>query len=176
MELDPGCRRCRLWEGRTRVVPPDGDKDSGICLIGEAPGKNEDLLGRPFIGRSGKLLTLMLEEGGLPRESIMITNTVKCRPPGNRAPKRDEMQACFPYLEQELRNKRVLVCLGRSACRSILGRDVRLEDEANTTIEMEVDGHSIDVIPTYHPSACLRNLKARDGLRKTIALLMERYA
>ena len=146
MELDLECRRCRLSDGRTRVVPPDGDRTSRICLIGEAPGKNEDLEGRPFVGRSGKLLTRMLDEGGLPREKVMVANTVKY----------------------------VLVLLGRSACRSVLDRDVRLVDEANKVIRMNIGSNEVDVIPTYHPSACLRNLKARDGLRETIRML-KRY-
>jgi len=175
LELDLYCRRCSLWKTRNRVVPPDGDPDSPVCLVGEAPGRNEDEEGRPFVGRAGKMLDRLLSEEGLPRERIMITNTVKCRPPENRVPKREEREACFPYLEQDLMKKDLVVGLGRTACSNLLGRDIRLGDEANVPMEVEIAGFRIEFIPTYHPSACLFNLKAREGLRETIRLIRDRY-
>lgn len=175
MELNPHCRRCPLWETRNLVVPPDGDRSSPVCLVGEAPGEKEDLEGRPFVGKAGKVLDRFLEEGGVPRNGIMITNTVKCRPPGNRIPTVVERKACFPYLEQELRGKELVVGLGRVASSNLLGKEIMLEKEANVSREMAIGGLTLEFLPTYHPAACLFNLKARAGLRETIKVIGERY-
>ncbi len=175
MELDLDCRRCPLCETRNRVVPPDGDLSSPVCFVGEAPGKNEDLEGRPFVGRAGSMLDRILDEEGLSRERIMITNTVKCRPPGNRVPTSGEREACFPYLEQDLMGRRLVVGLGRTACANLLGRSIKLGDEANRSLEVEIGGVSVEFLPTYHPAACLFNLKAREGLRETIRTVRDGY-
>jgi len=168
MELDLACRRCPLSEGRTNVVFPDGDLDSTVCFVGEAPGRNEDMQGIPFVGRAGKMLDRLLAEEGLPRERVMITNTVKCRPPNNRVPTKGERAACFPYLEAELIGKRVVIALGRTACSNLLRREVKLADEANTVIRARIGEAEVDLIPAYHPMACLLNLDARESLRRTI--------
>jgi len=105
----------------------------------------------------------------------MITNTVKCRPPRNRRPKEEETRACYPYLEGELRDRQLLVALGKTASESILGTKLTLKDCANTTFSIVVNGQKIDLIPTYHPSACLFNLVAREGLRDTIRIVKERF-
>ena len=86
MKLDRDCRRCQLCEGRANVVGPSGDLKASLVFVGEAPGANEDRTGKPFVGKAGKMLDRLLAENGLPRENIMITNTVKCRPPNNRRP------------------------------------------------------------------------------------------
>jgi uracil-DNA glycosylase family 4 len=174
MRLDLHCPRCRLCNYRTHVVPPGGDLGSPIVFVGEAPGETEDRLAQPFVGKAGRMLDRLLVEGGLSREDIMITNTVKCRPPDNRRPKPDEMEACFPYLEQELRPKRLIVALGRTACHDLLGRPVDLGNEANKPVSVQILDREIELLPTYHPSACLFNLTARAGLRQTIALVRAR--
>ncbi len=175
MELDLQCERCRLSQRRIQVVPPSGDLRSLVVFVGEGPGEKEDQKGAPFVGRAGKMLDRLLNEEGLPRERIMITNTVKCRPPDNRRPLPDEMQACFPYLEQELQDRQLIVAMGRTACENLLGRAVKVGQEANTYASIELMGKKKEVLLTYHPSACLYNLKAREGLRASIRLVRERF-
>jgi uracil-DNA glycosylase len=170
MELDPDCRRCGLSRGRTHVVGPDGDLGSSVCFVGEAPGEKEDQQGRPFVGRAGKMLDRLFEEEGLPRDRIMITNTVKCRPPGNRTPKVEERRACLPYLEQELEGRRLVVALGRTACCNLLGKAVKMEEEVNRPREVTVGRERVFLLPAYHPAACLFNLNARASLRETIRI------
>ncbi|NYT12818.1 MAG: uracil-DNA glycosylase [Methanomassiliicoccales archaeon] len=175
LDLDLECRRCPLSEWRTKVVAPDGDVRSPVCFVGEAPGKNEDAEGRPFVGRAGKMLDRLLEDEGLPRNLIMITNTVKCRPPNNRVPTREEREACSPYLQQELRGRKLIVGLGRTACGNLMGKDVRLMDEANVVTKVMIGGEQVEFLPTYHPAACLFNLRAREGLREAIRLVRDHY-
>lgn len=173
MEIDLQCVRCILSKSRTQVVPPDGDLRSVVCFVGEAPGEKEDLVGRPFVGRAGKMLEKLMREEGLSRNAVMITNTVKCRPPMNRNPSKEEMVACFPYLEQEIEGRKLVVALGKVACKNLLGRDVRLEDEANVLRRAAIAGRNIDVLPAYHPAACLFNLRARESLRQSVRIAKE---
>jgi len=175
MFLDLDCTLCGLSRERKHVVPPSGDLYSPVLFIGEAPGEKEDERAIPFVGKAGKMLDRLLQEEGLARSSIMITNTVKCRPPRNRRPKEEETRACYPYLEGELRDRQLLVALGKTASESILGTKLTLKDCANTTFSIVVNGQKIDLIPTYHPSACLFNLVAREGLRDTIRIVKERF-
>ena len=175
MFLDLDCDLCRLSKTRTKVVAPSGDLMSPVIFVGEAPGEKEDGSGRPFVGRAGRMLDRLLEEEGLPRDRIMITNTVKCRPPRNRRPRLDEVASCRPYLEDELRGKQLIVCLGRTACQGLLSNKVTMKDCANQMFAIAVGRERIDLVPTYHPSAALRNLEAREGLRRTIRLVRERF-
>lgn len=175
MFLDLDCELCRLSEGRCKVVAPSGDLESPVVLVGEAPGEKEDLAGQPFVGKAGRMLDRLLSEEGLPRERVMITNTVKCRPPGNRRPKEDEMLACRPYLEDDLRGKQLIVCLGKTACEGLLKNKVALKDCVGQTFTVAIGGERIDLVPTYHPSAALRNLEAREGLRATIRMIRVRF-
>jgi uracil-DNA glycosylase family 4 len=175
MELDLHCQRCRLSETRIQVVPPSGDLGSAVVFVGEGPGEKEDQRGMPFVGRAGKMLDRLMKDEGLVRERVMITNTVRCRPPENRRPLPDEMRACFPYLEQELESRQLIVAMGRTACENLLGRAVKVSQEANTTVSVELMGRKKEVLLTYHPSACLYNLKAREGLRASIRLVRERF-
>jgi uracil-DNA glycosylase family 4 len=175
MLLDPDCKLCGLSEGRKQVVSPSGDPRSPVLFVGEAPGQKEDESGVPFVGKAGKMLDRLLREEGLPRDSIMITNTVKCRPPRNRRPKEEEARACHPYLERELRDRQLVVALGKTASESLLGTKLTLKDCANTTFSIMVDGQRTELIPTYHPSACLFNLVAREGLRETIRIVKARF-
>ena len=175
MRPDPDCRLCGLCEGRTNMVLPHGDATSGVILVGEAPGENEDLQGRPFVGRSGKILDGMLAEEGLDRSMLLITNTVKCRPPGNRDPTREEMAACRPFLDSELRDARLVVGLGKSACRDLMGFEGKMSEIVNVLTTIRVDGKDVPFLPTYHPAATIYNRNSREELRRTIHIIAEDY-
>lgn len=175
MFLDLDCALCGLSKGRRHVVPPSGDYYSPVLFVGEAPGEKEDLSAVPFVGRAGKMLDRVLREEGLRREAIMITNTVKCRPPGNRRPTDDEVAACYPYLECELHDRQLIVALGKTAAEGLLMRKVTLKECANRPFQAVINGQRIDLIPTYHPSACLYSLAAREGLRETVRIVLRRF-
>jgi uracil-DNA glycosylase len=175
MFLDLDCELCRLSKTRVKVVAPSGDLGSPVVFVGEAPGEKEDQTGRPFVGRAGKMLDRLLQEEGLDRRKIMITNTVKCRPPANRRPKPEEVASCRPYLEDELRGRQLIVCLGRTACEGLLNNKIMMKDCANQIFSIAVGREKMDLIPTYHPSAALRNINAREGLRSTIRMVKERF-
>ena len=174
MKLDRDCRRCQLCDDRANVVGPSGDLKASLVFVGEAPGANEDRTGKPFVGKAGKMLDRLLAENGLPREDIMITNTVKCRPPNNRRPTREEVEACRPYLLEDLHGRCLVVALGLTASEGLLGRKVSLKVDANKVFQVKLGEETIDIMPTYHPSACLFNLTARKGLTEGIALAMGR--
>ena len=171
----PDCCLCALSESRNRIVPPEGDRDSPVVFVGEAPGEKEDLSGRPFVGRSGRILDGMLEDVGLPRASILITNTVKCRPPGNRDPSPEEMSSCLPFLRQELKGRELVVGLGRSACRDLMGMEVKMKEVANQETVIDVGGQKVKFIPTYHPAACIYSKEAREMLRQTVQHVKDTY-
>ena len=175
MRPDPDCRLCGLCEGRTKIVLPSGDLDSGVVFVGEAPGEREDMSGKPFVGRSGKLLDAIMEEEGIDRSKVMITNTVKCRPPNNRDPTEEEMAACRPFLDHELSGRKVVIGLGKSACRDLLGYEGKMADIANTKMSIKVDGKDVTFIPTYHPAACIYSRESRDALRTTMRILRDEY-
>jgi len=108
------CEKCPLYLSRTRVVPGEGDTKSKVMFIGEAPGEEEDLKGKPFVGKAGQLLTKILQSVDIKREDIFITNMLKCRPPANRNPSKSEIETCFPYLETQIAliNPKIIVTLG----------------------------------------------------------------
>lgn len=168
MKPSEDCDLCPLCAGRTNIVRPSGDLNSGIAFIGEAPGESEDKQGVPFIGRAGKILDKMMEEEGLDRSKVMITNTVKCRPPNNRDPTKDEMAACRPFLNAELINCTLVIGLGKSSCRNMLGYEGKMADIVNKRVTIIIDGKEIPFLPTYHPAACIYSKEARAGLRETI--------
>lgn len=167
------CDLCPLSEGRTNIVMPHGDTGSGIVFVGEAPGEKEDLQGIPFVGRAGKILDGYMEEEGLQRSRVVITNTVKCRPPKNRDPTKEEMEACRKFLDYELSQARLIIGLGKSACKNLLGYDGKMADIVNKRTFITVKGKDIPFIPTYHPSACIYNKNARTVLRETIRTVRE---
>lgn len=149
------CTRCRLAGGRTNAVFGMGNPAAQLMFVGEAPGEQEDLQGLPFVGRSGQLLDrLILEEMGLTRDDFYIANTVKCRPPGNRDPLPDEIEACSPFLERQLEliGPKVLVTLGNFATKLLLGTP-----EGISRLRGRVYPYrSGFLVPTFHPSAALR--------------------
>lgn len=151
------CPRCRLAETRQTVVFGEGDPNADVLVVGEAPGADEDRTGRPFVGRAGKLLDLMLASVGFAREQVFICNVLKCRPPGNRNPQPDEVEACSPYLvrQVELIRPRVIIAFGNFAAQTLLGTDVSMGKLRAGPGDLRF--HDIPVVPTYHPAALLRN-------------------
>jgi len=150
-----GCTKCRLCEQRTRTVFGEGDADAPIFFIGEGPGENEDLQGRPFVGRAGDLLNKWIAAMGLKREQVYIANIVKCRPPGNREPAPDETVTCTPYLERQLEiiRPRVIITLGRPSSQHMLQTKISMG-------KMRGQWHAwsgIKLMPTYHPAYVLRS-------------------
>lgn len=148
------CRKCRLCNGRKIAVPGEGNSDADILLVGEGPGATEDATGRPFVGKAGQLLTRMLASIQLKREEVYITNIVKCRPPGNRDPLPDEVQACLPYLERQIDiiQPLVIVCLGLPALKTLTGTNLGISRLRGTFQQYR----EYPVLPTYHPAAVLR--------------------
>jgi len=148
------CVKCPLGHTRTKFVFGDGNAKAKIVLIGEAPGEQEDLKGIPFIGRAGQLLERLLGEVGLKRTDVFICNTLKCRPPQNRAPLPTEIAECEPYLFQQLAiiRPKVVVCLGAPAAQTIL----RTKASIGTLRGKLTDWLGMKVIPTYHPAFLLR--------------------
>ncbi|MGD1060636.1 MAG: uracil-DNA glycosylase [Methanomassiliicoccales archaeon] len=171
MRLDKKCMRCVLCQGRANVVGPEGRRRSPIALVGEAPGEREDLLGRPFVGRAGKMLDRIMAEQGVERKEVLITNTVKCRPPDNRRPNDEEVDECFPYLEQELKGKALVIALGRTAAENLLQRPVKMTENANCEFYVEIMGIKTRVVPAFHPSAAMYNLRSRESLAETMSLV-----
>jgi uracil-DNA glycosylase family 4 len=147
------CTRCRLAQGRTQVVYGVGDPDADLMFIGEGPGYHEDKQGEPFVGAAGQLLNRMLAEIELRREDVYIGNVVKCRPPGNRDPYPDEIEACTPWLREQIGSvdPAVIVTLGNFATRCILDRQVSISRVRGQRFPW--NGRT--VIPTFHPAAIL---------------------
>ena len=157
-----GCQRCRLCEHRTNVVPGEGNPNARLMFIGEGPGQEEDRPGRPFVGRSGELLTRMIHAIGIERSEVYICNVVKCRPPQNRNPEPDEAEACLNYLRAQvaLVRPKVIVLLGKVACRYTLGEEIFITRDHGRWFERK----GTWFIPTFHPSALLRDpTKKRDA-------------
>ena len=151
------CTRCPLAAGRTTVVFGEGDPGADLMVVGEGPGREEDLQGRPFVGRSGQLLDrLLAEEAGLRRDQVYIANVVKCRPPGNRDPLPEEIAACRPFLDQQvgLIAPRVVVTLGNFATRALLNTSEGITRLRGRSFPFGPAGAVL--MPTYHPAAALR--------------------
>jgi DNA polymerase len=149
------CTRCRLAEGRNKVVFGSGDPDAELMFIGEGPGAEEDRQGLPFVGRAGELLTKIIAAIDRTREQVYIANIVKCRPPGNRDPQPDEAAACRGYLERQIAlvQPRILVALGRIAAQALLGTDSPIGRLRGQWFKVQ----GIPTMVTYHPAALLRN-------------------
>jgi len=156
------CTRCRLHEEATQSVPGEGNENAEVMLVGEGPGKTEDEKGRPFVGRGGKKLEELLESQSISREETYITNIVKHRPPENRTPRRDEIEACFPFLRGEIEqiNPSLIVPLGNTATREFLDTNEGITSLRGETYSWE---NGTKLLPTYHPSYLLRNLSG-DGM------------
>lgn len=166
--LIKSCTRCDLHKWRTNPVPGEGPEDAEVMLVGEAPGYYEDKEGRPFVGAAGKLLDELLESAGLKREEVFIANVLKCRPPGNRDPTDEEIEACTPYLKRQIQivRPRLIVALGRFAAGVLLGRPVSMGRMHGTLEDCSYGGWRGKVFISYHPAAALygtsRELLGRD--------------
>lgn len=162
------CTRCRLSESRTQVVWAGGNLASDLMFIGEGPGFHEDQQGEPFVGASGQLLDRLLAEIGLDRSSVAIVNVVKCRPPGNRNPLPDEIEACRPYLEAQLEFMRpdVIVTLGNFATQFMIEQPLGITKARGRLFRFR----GAVVVPTFHPAAALRGGRDRDGVTRIDAI------
>lgn len=165
------CTKCRLAETRTQVVWADGSLDSEVCIIGEAPGFNEDKQGIPFVGAAGQLLDKLLAEIDLDRSQTAIVNVLKCRPPGNRDPQTDEIEACRPYLSAQLNYMRpqVIITLGNFATKFILDSPVGITRARGQIYALK----GASIVPTFHPAAALRG--GRFGGISTIDAMREDF-
>jgi uracil-DNA glycosylase family 4 len=159
------CTKCRLHQSRTHVVFGEGNTQSPVIFLGEGPGEVEDATGRPFVGPAGQKLTEILESVGIARERVYISNMVKCRPPGNRAPQKDEIDACWPYLEAQIKHikPKIIVALGNVPAQYLLRTT-----EGITTLRGRFfpwrDG--IEIFCMFHPSYLLRNPSREPGSPK----------
>ena len=149
------CTACRLAESRTHVVFGEGDPDARLMLVGEAPGKNEDLQGKPFVGAAGHLLDELMASIGITREEAYIANVLKCRPPGNRDPQQDEIDSCKGYLREQIRmvHPEVVVTLGNFATKLLVPTEVGITRMRGQAIDWWLGA---TLIPTFHPAAALR--------------------
>ncbi len=163
------CRKCPLCDGRTQVVFGDGNPNARILIVGEAPGKNEDLQGIPFVGAAGKYLNELLSIAGLAREDVFIANVLKCRPPSNRDPRPEEIQACADFLREQTRtiNPDYIVTLGNFATKFILRTEVGIT-RLHGTLQQ---AGKFKVFPIFHPAAALYDSKKRADLENDFATL-----
>lgn len=166
------CTRCKLHRGRDSIVFGQGSAEAELVFVGEGPGAEEDKQGLAFVGAAGELLTKMIEAMGYTREKVYICNIVKCRPPGNRDPETDEVEACEPFLKDQLDaiRPRVIVTLGKVAVQTLL---------RSTTPVSRLRGHwteyqGIDLMPTFHPAYLLRNASAKRQVWDDLKSVMER--
>jgi uracil-DNA glycosylase len=150
-----GCTRCKLCQKRKNIVFGEGDPKAQLMFVGEGPGEQEDIQGRPFVGKAGQLLDRMIEAIGLSRQQVYIANAVKCRPPGNRNPEPDEIEACSPFLHRQLNviRPKIIVALGKFAAQTLLQTDERIS-------QLRGRFHTYrgaKLMPTFHPAYLLRN-------------------
>ncbi len=154
-----GCQRCKLSKTRTHIVVGEGNPNAELIFVGEGPGEQEDLQGRPFVGRAGQLLDKMIQAIGLQRESVYICNVVKCRPPENRNPEPDEIASCGPFLLRQVGviQPKIVVTLGKFATQTLLQTEERITSLRGNFFDYQ----GAKLIPTYHPAYLLRNPPAK---------------
>ena len=164
------CTRCRLHKGRTKIVYGTGNPKAELVFVGEGPGHDEDIQGEPFVGRAGKLLTQMIEAMGLRRQDVYICNVVKCRPPENRLPEKDEIATCSPFLLRQLAaiQPKVICCLGACAAQTMLGTNQGISRFRGEWF----DFRGSKLIATYHPAYLLRNPNAKGEVWKDLQKVM----
>jgi uracil-DNA glycosylase family 4 len=167
------CTRCPLHETRTKAVFGAGDADSDLMFVGEAPGAEEDRQGLPFVGRAGQLLNRMLEGIGLSREEVFIANVLKSRPPGNRDPQPVEIEACRPYLFEQVRliEPTVICTLGNFATKLLSGNPAGITKVRGAPQVHEIGGRAVFLLPLFHPAAALRTPAVKETLREDFATL-----
>jgi DNA polymerase len=167
------CKKCSLHETRKNTVFGEGNLSARIMFIGEGPGRDEDEMGRPFVGKAGQLLDRMLGCIGFSRNDVFIANILKCRPPGNRDPLPHEAMACLDYLRAQvaLIKPKILVCLGRISAGYILGQDIRITRDRGVWHEVK----DFYIMPTYHPAALLRNEELKKDSYKDLLAIKSKY-
>ena len=172
------CAKCPLHRHRKNAVPGEGSMKLGIMIVGEAPGASEDEAGRPFVGAAGQLLTEALARLGVSRGDVYITNVVKCRPPNNRTPTREEVEACLPYLlrQIELLRPRRIVALGLTSAKTLLSlvgkRVEKIGDVRGRCFRGRVAGVEVEICVTYHPAAVLRNPRLKEEFMGDLATFL----
>ena len=164
------CTRCKLHKTRNKIVFGDGSEKADLVFVGEGPGHDEDIQGLPFVGRAGKLLTQMIEAMGLQRKDVYICNVVKCRPPENRMPERDEIAACSPFLIRQIDaiHPKVIVCLGATAAQMLLNTTRSISAFRGEWLEYR----GTRLLATYHPAYLLRNPAAKSEVWKDLQKVM----
>jgi uracil-DNA glycosylase len=169
------CNRCPLYETRTKVVFGAGNADADLMFVGEAPGAEEDRQGLPFVGRAGQLLNQMLEEIGLVRDDIFIANVLKSRPPGNRDPQPLEIEACKPWLFEQVRliEPRVVCTLGNFSTKLLSGSPTGITRVRGTPQVHDLGGRTVYLLPLFHPAAALRTPSVKETLRADFATIPE---
>jgi uracil-DNA glycosylase family 4 len=169
-DIGPNCTRCKLHKARTHIVFGVGNPKAPLVFVGEGPGHDEDLQAEPFVGRAGKLLTQMIEAMGLRRADVYICNVVKCRPPENRLPEKDEIATCSPYLFRQLGviNPKVICALGSCAAQTMLQTTQGISRFRGEWF----DYHGSRLIATYHPAYLLRNPPAKGEVWKDLQKIM----
>jgi uracil-DNA glycosylase len=167
------CMRCKLHAGRTRLVFGVGNPSASLMFVGEGPGGEEDLQGEPFVGRAGQLLTKMIEAMGFARSEVYIANVVKCRPPNNRDPEPDEIEACEPFLKAQIAalRPRIIVALGRFAVQTLLRDTTPISRQRGRWREYE----GVKLMPTFHPAYLLRNPAEKKPAWEDLQLVMKEF-
>lgn len=167
------CQGCKLSRTRKHIVFGDGDAEADLLFVGEGPGQDEDIQGLPFVGKSGQLLTKMITAMGLSRQKVYIANIIKCRPPKNRNPEADEIAACSPFLDQQIKAiaPKVICALGTFAAQTLLKTDTKISAMRGRFHDL----NGIKVLPTFHPAYLLHNpgqkIKVWEDLQKVMAVL-----
>ena len=181
-DIGPNCQRCKLAKlGRKQIVFGTGDPDAELMFIGEGPGADEDEQGLPFVGRAGQLLNNMIVAMGLKREQVYIANIVKCRPPGNRTPERDECDTCSPFLMRQIRvvQPKVIVALGATAAKNLLGMNDSMAALRGRFYDFSPKGSMADapfdckLAVTYHPAFLLRDPRHKKETWKDLQMVMK---
>jgi uracil-DNA glycosylase len=169
-DIGPDCTRCKLHKARTKIVFGVGNSKADLVFVGEGPGRDEDAQGEPFVGRAGKLLTQMIEAMGLRRQDVYICNVVKCRPPENRLPEKDEIETCSPYLLRQLSviQPKVICCLGSCSAQTMLQTTQGISRFRGEWF----DYRGSKLIATYHPAYLLRNPAAKSEVWKDLQKVM----
>jgi DNA polymerase len=169
-DIGPNCTRCKLHKGRTKIVFGVGNPKAELMFVGEGPGRDEDLKGEPFVGRAGKLLTQMIEAMSLTREDVYIANVVKCRPPENRLPEKDEIETCSPFLLRQIDviKPKVICCLGSCSSQTLLQTTQGISKFRGEWF----DFRGAKLMGTYHPAYLLRNPAAKGEVWKDLQKVM----
>ena len=173
------CTKCCLWKDRKKAVPGIGNPESKLMLIGEAPGRSEDVKGEPFVGTAGKFLDTLLSEIGFSRKDVFITNVVKCRPPENRDPLPNEIETCTPYLNRQMGiiEPEMIITLGKHSTAYVLNKANlpfrSITQEHGKMRKAKILGVKTLVFPTFHPAAALYNASYEKQIREDFQLVKE---